>query len=67
MVSNHANNHANTDVYANVMQGKVLFPNNQLPEIVWNQIKILVIANKDGRNRKTNSSINLCFLLKKSL
>ena len=67
MVSNHANNHDNADVYANVMQGKVLFPNNQLPEIVWNQIKILVIANKDGRNRKTNSSINLCFLLKKSL
>ena len=67
MVSNHANNHDNADVYANVMQGKVLFPNNQLPEIVWNQIKILVIANKDGRNRKTNSSINLCFLLKKFL
>jgi hypothetical protein len=49
MVSGHANNSSNTDIYANVMQGKILYHDNQLPKIVWNQIKILVISNKDGK------------------
>jgi hypothetical protein len=49
MVSGHANNNNNTDVYANVMQGKVLYHGNQLPKIVWNQIKILIVSNKDGK------------------
>ena len=48
MVSSHANNNSNTDAYANVMQGKVMFHGNQLPKIVWNQIQILVVANKHG-------------------
>jgi len=43
------NNYANSDAYANVMQGKVLFNGNQLPKIIWNQIKILLISNKNGK------------------
>ncbi len=49
MVSDHANNNSNMDAYINVMQGKALFPGNQLPRIVWNQIKILIVSNKDGK------------------
>ena len=48
MVSSHIANHNNADIYANVMQSKVLAPGYQLPKIIWNQIKILIIANKDG-------------------
>lgn len=55
MVSSHANNHSNADIYANVMQGKVLTHGNHLPKIVWNQIKILIVSNKDGNKTKKNS------------
>ena len=48
MVSGHVNNN-NSDAYANVMQGKVLFNGSQLPKLLWNQIKILIISNKDGK------------------
>lgn len=48
MVSSHIANHHHTDVYANVMQSKVLASGHQLPKIIWNQIEILIIANKDG-------------------
>ena len=51
MVSGHANN-SNTDAYANVIQGKVLFYASQLPKLIWNQIKILILSNKDGMNDK---------------
>lgn len=51
MVSGHANNNSNTESYANVMQGKVLFHGSQLPKIVWNQIKILIVSNKDGKKK----------------
>ncbi|CAF0993322.1 unnamed protein product [Adineta steineri] len=48
MVSEPINNNNNsTDVYTNVIQGKVLLTGNQLPKIIWNQIKILVISNKN--------------------
>ncbi|CAF2527174.1 unnamed protein product [Rotaria sp. Silwood2] len=47
MVSGHPNNNSNTDAYANVMQGKVLFHGSQLPKLIWNQIKILIVSNKD--------------------
>ncbi|CAF4666138.1 unnamed protein product [Rotaria sp. Silwood1] len=47
MVSGHPNNNSNTDAYANVMQGKVLFYGSQLPKLIWNQIKILIVSNKD--------------------
>lgn len=49
MVSAHVGNHTNADVYTNVMQGKVLLAGNQLPKIIWNQIEIVIIANKDGK------------------
>ncbi len=49
MVSGHVNNNSDIDIYANTMQGKVLFQGNQLPKIVWNQIKILIVSNKDGK------------------
>jgi len=52
MVSGHANNNSNTDAYANVMQGKVVFPGNQLPKIVWNQIQILIVSNKNGKSKE---------------
>jgi hypothetical protein len=51
MVSSHANNNSTTDAYANVMQGKVMFHGNQLPKIVWNQIQILIVANKNGKHK----------------
>ncbi len=60
MVSGHANNNSNTDAYANVMQGKVVFSGNQLPKIVWNQIQILIVSNKNGKSKeffKMNSKI----------
>ncbi|CAF4873154.1 unnamed protein product, partial [Rotaria sp. Silwood2] len=41
------NNHHNPDAYTNVMQGQALLNGNQLPKIIWNQIKILIISNKD--------------------
>ncbi|CAF0919781.1 unnamed protein product [Rotaria sordida] len=47
MVSGYVNNHNNLNTYANVMQGQVLFNGSQLPKILWNQIKILIISNKD--------------------
>ncbi|CAF0782326.1 unnamed protein product [Adineta ricciae] len=41
-------NVSNFDAYANVMQGKVLFNGHQsLPKVAWNQIKVLVISNKN--------------------
>lgn len=51
MVTSHLNNNnnGNPDVYANVMQGKVLLNGSQLPKVIWNQIKILIISNKDGK------------------
>ena len=45
MVSNHGHH---PDAYVNIMQGKVLHHANQLPKLVWNQIKVLIVANKDG-------------------
>jgi hypothetical protein len=48
MVSGQVN-HTHPDVFTNVLQGKVLLNNNQLPKVIWNQIKILVITNKDGK------------------
>jgi hypothetical protein len=62
MVSDHTttnNNHP--DVYNNVMQGKILFNSGQLPKIVWNQIKILIISNKDGN--KKGKKKNILFLI----
>jgi hypothetical protein len=56
MVSGHANNNSNTDAYANVIQGKVLFYASQLPKLLWNQIKILILSNKDGTKTQTYSS-----------
>ncbi|CAF4408130.1 unnamed protein product [Rotaria sp. Silwood2] len=47
MVSGPVNNHHNPDAYTNVMQGQALLNGNQLPKIIWNQIKILIISNKD--------------------
>lgn len=56
MVSGHPNNNnnhsSNLDAYASVMQGKVLFHGCQLPKLMWNQIKILIVSNKDGKNNK---------------
>jgi len=54
MVSGHVNNTNNTnpDVYGHVMQGKVLLNGNQLPKVIWNQIKILIIYNRDGKINK---------------
>jgi hypothetical protein len=53
MVSNHINNnHSHPDVFTNVMQGKVLFHGNQLPKVIWNQIKIIILSNKDGKETK---------------
>jgi hypothetical protein len=51
MVSGHVNNtnNSNSDVYGNVMQGKVLLNGSQLPKVIWNQIKILIIYNRDGK------------------
>ncbi|CAF4583710.1 unnamed protein product, partial [Rotaria sp. Silwood1] len=47
MVSGYVNNHNNPDAYTNVMQGQVLLNGSQVPKIIWNQIKILIISNKD--------------------
>ncbi|UJR35756.1 hypothetical protein I4U23_028505 [Adineta vaga] len=47
MVSGHVTKNNALDTYTNVMQGKVLFPEKQLPKLIWNQIKILIISNKD--------------------
>jgi hypothetical protein len=49
MVSGHVSNNQNSDAYANVIQGKVLFNGSQLPKLIWNQIKIVIISNKDGK------------------
>lgn len=55
MVSNHTNHGSSSctpaETYASVMQGKVLLADKQLPKVAWNQIKILVVANKDGKRR----------------
>jgi hypothetical protein len=61
MVSGHVNNN-NPDAYANVMQGKILFNGSQLPKLVWNQIKILIISNKDGKLKKQNNILIRFFL-----
>ncbi|CAF3115487.1 unnamed protein product [Rotaria socialis] len=47
MVSGHQTNNSSADIYANVMQGKILFQGCQLPTLIWNQIKILIVSNKD--------------------
>ncbi len=52
MVSGHVNNNnTKPDGYANVMQGKVLLNGSQLPKVIWNQIKILIISNRDGKQK----------------
>ena len=43
-------NQTRPDAFVNVLQGKVLFNGNPLPKIIWNQIKIFVLSNKDGKN-----------------
>ena len=49
MVSGHHTNHnSQPDAFTNVMQGRVLFNGNSLPKLLWNQMKILIVANKDG-------------------
>ena len=49
MVSgHHTNHHSQPDAFTNVMQGKVLSIGNSLPKLLWNQMKILIVANKDG-------------------
>lgn len=51
MVSNHGHH---TDAYVKIMQGTVLSNVNQLPKLIWNQIKVLIVANKDGKSRSSD-------------
>ncbi|CAF1470789.1 unnamed protein product [Adineta ricciae] len=46
MVPGHITNNT-MDTYTNVVQGNVLLSEKQLPKLVWNQIKILIVSNKD--------------------
>jgi hypothetical protein len=59
MVSGQVNN-THPDIFTNVLQGKILLNNSQLPKVIWNQIKILVISNKDGKKQKI--TINYFFI-----
>jgi hypothetical protein len=59
--NNNNNNSSNADVYANVMQGKILLNGCQLPKIIWNQIKILIIYNRDGKPRKKTKDYTFHF------
>ena len=49
MVSGHVNHFINTDIYSNLMQGKILFDINQMPKQIWNQIKIIILSNRYGK------------------
>lgn len=61
MVSTEANHRpSNADIYNNVMQGKVFSDGNPLPKIVWNQMKILVISNKDGNQIGKTTRFSHC-------
>ena len=64
MVSNHGHH---TDAYVNIMQGKVLHHANQLPKLVWNQIKVLIVANKDGTSRRSIPPACRCSFVQSSM
>ena len=52
-------NHHNADTFGNLMQGKVFFDeNSSCPKLIWNQMKIVVLANQNGNaNVKKKSSL----------
>ena len=52
MMSGYVNNDNYLDSYADLIQGQVLFNDSQLPKVVWNQIKILIISNQNGRRKQ---------------
>lgn len=57
-------NHHNADTYGNLMQGKFPFDDNSsTPRLVWNQIKVLILSNKDGNDCENNGEIHLGSLL----
>jgi len=49
MVSNHVSNH-HPEMFINIIQGKIFSNLNQLPKIIWNQMKILLLTNKHGKS-----------------
>ena len=49
MVLNHGQQNP-SEAYANVLQGRVLSNESPLPDVVWNQIKVLVLSNQNGKS-----------------
>lgn len=44
-------NQIRPDAFINILQGKILLTGNPLPKVIWNQIKIFVLSNKDGKSQ----------------